>query len=214
MARHDMKRSNYTSMPHLNGNLLCAVDVETTGLKPGVHDLIQICVLPLDGNIKPINSITPFYINMKPKFPENIDKGAATVNGLQMTNVIKTGIDPWAGVELFEEWFKNLNLPVNRSIVPLAHNWPFDREFIKEWLGGPEMFWHHFSPQYRDSMTAALYMNDRADYHQERVESPKTNLNYMCRQYKVDNPNAHDALGDCIATAELYRKLMSVHIHG
>ena len=46
-------------MIHLNGNILCAVDVETTGLEVGFHEIWQIAVLPLDSNIKPNKDILP-----------------------------------------------------------------------------------------------------------------------------------------------------------
>ena len=45
------------SLVHLNGDLLCAVDCETTGLNCKEHDIIQVCVLPLDSQIQPLKEI-------------------------------------------------------------------------------------------------------------------------------------------------------------
>lgn len=211
MTRHDQKKAGYSSMPHLNGDLLCVVDCETTGLVAGHNDLIQLCILPLDGDLNPLESIRPFYVNMKPKCPGNIDRRAATVNNIKMTQLIKTGLEPWAAVDLFEEWFKNINLPVYKKIQPLAHNWPFDREFVREWVGGPKNYEHFFSPRYRDTLPVSLFMNDRADLHGYRIPNPKNNLGYLCGIYDIKNKNVHDALGDCLATAELYKALLSAH---
>lgn len=200
----------HSSMIHLNGNLLCAVDVETTGLDHTKHDVIQIAILPLDSSIKPLKTIHPFYMDMKPKRPETIDKKAATVHGMGMMELIQRGIDPWKAVDLFEEWFYRLNLPVGKKIVPLAHNWVFDREFIREWLGGPKNFENFFDHHYRDSMAAALYLNDRAEQHVERIPIPKVSLSYCCSVFSVNNLKAHDALQDCAATAEVYRRMLTM----
>jgi DNA polymerase III epsilon subunit-like protein len=174
-------------MIHLNGNLLCAVDVETTGLNFRLHDVIQISILPLDSQIKPPQTEFPFEVNMQPKRPENIEWKAATVTTIRMVDLIQSAIDPWTAVDLFEEWFYRLNLPVGKKIMPLAHNWPFDRMFIEEWLGGPknyEAFFHH---HYRDSMAAALYLNDRAEQHVDHIPVPKVNLEYCCTVFGIKN---------------------------
>ena len=52
------------SMQHWNGNQLCVVDVETTGLDLFWHEIIQLCILPLDSDINPRTDVSPFYINL------------------------------------------------------------------------------------------------------------------------------------------------------
>ena len=59
-----------TSMIHWNGHQLCAIDTETTGLDPNYNEIIQICILPLDSNIKPRKDVFPFYIEIVPDHPE------------------------------------------------------------------------------------------------------------------------------------------------
>jgi DNA polymerase III, epsilon subunit and related 3''-5'' exonucleases len=200
----------HSSMMHLNGNLLCAVDVETTGLDPAKHDVIQIAVLPLDSEIKPLKTVFPFYMNMAPKRPENIDYNAMAVSKIDCVKLINNSIDPWKAVDLFEEWFTKLNLPVGKKIVPLAHNWQFDRSFILEWLGGPKCFEFFFHHCYRDSMTASLYLNDRAEQFIEKIPIPKVTLSYCGSVLGVPNAKAHDALQDCIQTAEVYRRMLTM----
>lgn len=195
-------------MQHLNGNLLCAVDVETTGLDPQKHDIIQLCILPLDAGIRPLQNVRPFVIEMTPKRPENIQLGATKTHRIDMAALILRAVDPWKAVDLFEEWFERLNLPLGKKIMPLAHNWVFDRSFIMEWIGGPISYDHHFHFHYRDSMALALALNDRANQKMEKPPYPKVSLSYCGSMTDVANLKAHDALSDCVATAEIYRRML------
>jgi len=195
-------------MQHLNGNLLCAVDVETTGLDPQKHDIIQLAILPLDAGINPLQRVRPFVIEMIPKRPENIQPGATKTHRINMAELVLRAIDPWKAVDLFEDWFEKLNLPLGKKIVPLAHNYLFDRDFIREWLGGPVSFDHFFHYHFRDSMALALALNDRANQKMEKPPYPKVSLSYCCAMTDVTNLRAHDALADCVATAEVYRRML------
>lgn len=206
MARYG--HSPHSSMKHLNGNLLCAIDVETTGFDAQKHDIIQLCILPLDHQIKPLETIMPFFVEMTPKRPENVDLEASKVHRLKMCEIIKRGMDPDKAYDLFEEWFAALNLPIGKNITPLAHNWVFDREFVREWTGGPLNFQNYFDFRYRDSMVAASFMNDRADARCAKYPYPKVSLEYLCSIHQIKNPKAHDALADCITTAEIYRRML------
>jgi DNA polymerase III epsilon subunit-like protein len=199
------------SLVHLNGNLLCAVDTETTGLDPEVHDIVQIAVLPLDSEIRPLEGILPFNMHLKPKRPQNADPKALKINRLNLVELIERGMEPDRGADIFMEWFEKLNLGYNKRIAPLGHNYPFDRGFIHGWLG-PKNYEFAFDYHVRDSVSAALFLNDRAAFHAEAAPYPKVNLKYLCSQLGVENQGAHDALQDCLATAECYRRMMQAYL--
>lgn len=194
-------------MQHLNGNLLISVDCETTGFEPGHNCMWQIAILPLDANIKPYKGIIPFYMDMQIKRPENIDWDAIKMPKAEWAVRQQRAVDPWTAADMFDEWFEKLGLPMYKKLVPLAQNWPFDREFIIDWLGR-ETFFQLFSPHYRDTMTASLFRNDCADFKNEKIPIPKVNLAYLCNVFDVKNLKAHDALQDCITTAEIYRRII------
>lgn len=213
-------------MDHLNGNIICCVDTETTGVIPGFNDIIEVCVLPLTFELSPSQNILPFSIEMVPKRPENIDFEAIRVqrtkygqslddgygDGIvrskeKILKTITSGLDAYRAGELFVDWFEKLRLAPKKRIMPLAQNWAFDREFLIDWLGW-KTFEYVFDPRYRDTMSISLYENDRADYRGLPVPFQKNSLGYLCKAMSVDRGQAHTALDDCVATAENYRKMI------
>ena len=196
---------------HINNNILCAVDVETTGLEPGYHDIYQISILPLGPDLKPITSIIPFYIDMQVTNPDRIDKKAVKMNREQFAIKQQRALDPFSGADLLDQWFERLNLPAYKKIMPLAQNWPFDRSFITHWLG-KENFEYTFSPLYRDTMVISQFHTDLMDHRGEPIVFPQYNLQYLCQKLGIKNQKPHDALQDCIATAEVYRRLLLLYV--
>lgn len=196
-------------MRHMNGHLLCVVDVETTGDTPGFNDMIQICVLPADSNLRPHKKYRPFYQNIKPKRPQNVNFKASTVHKLDMATLINKGIEPYVVEDMFYDWFNALNLPEGKKVAPLASNWVFDKGFIEEFFG-KKAFDEHFHFHYRDTQVDALLYNDRADFHGEGYPFGRIGLNDLAAKFGIINEKAHDALFDCITTLEVYRRLVTM----
>lgn len=199
------------SMIHLNGHILCAIDVETTGLKPRYHDVIQVCCLLLDSEIRPLKGILPFYMEMQPRRPENIDLKAMTVNKMALYDIMARAMDADRVADLFGEWYGKLPLPFGKKLVPLAHNWPHDRAFIEDWLGY-EGLNDYFFGHYRDTQCCALFENDKADAAIEQTPYPKLGLSNLAARLGVEHERAHDSLADCITTAEVFRRMVRVGI--
>ena len=114
----------YPGMVHLNGNLLAAIDLETTGLQAGYHEPIQIAVVPLNSDIRPLEGVRPFYTTIKPLFPERQEK-AGYVHGLKMEDLILHSPEAGKVQDLLVEWWESLDLPFGKTLIPLAHNWAF-----------------------------------------------------------------------------------------
>jgi DNA polymerase III epsilon subunit-like protein len=192
---------------NLNGNMLCSVDVETTGLMAGAHEIVQIAVVPLDGEITPCENHRPFYYHIAPQNTENVQKAAFNVNGLDLEWLINNGLDPWRAADLFDEWFQALELPFGKRLVPLAHNWAFERGFLMHWLGQEtfDQFWY-IHP--RDTQIFGAMINDAAVYHGKKIPFNQLSLTYMCRKFGIFNEKSHDALADALAGAKLYREMI------
>lgn len=192
-------------MTHLNGHKLCVVDTETTGLNCRIHEITEVCVVYLDSFLKPVG--LPFHLYLTPQRPETIQPEALKVQHTTLDEVMNRGVRPDQAADLFDEWFQKLGLPPKKKIVPLGHCYHFDMGFLTEWLG-PLNYDGYFDYHIRDTAAVANYLNDRADLRSERYPYPKQNLQYVCSQLGVQNPAPHTALGDCLATAEVYKKML------
>ena len=201
------------AMEHYNNKMMCVIDTETTGLDANFHEIVQICIIALDSNFNPMKGITPFYMNIKPNFPERIDPKAIEINKMDMATIINSGFDSDKAIDLLEIWIKKLNIKGNKygganKIMPLGQNYQFDKAFIQKWLG-VDQYNTWFDYHYRDTMCAALYMNDRAGMRAEKIPFPKVNLQYLATTLNVtEQGRAHDALSDCLTTAEVYKRLL------
>jgi len=195
-------------LANLRGNILSAVDVETTGTDFGYHEILQIAVVPLDHHMKPSKEHKFFYRNIAPKHPERQSVEARVKTKLDANYFARMYPSQEQVANHFEEWFISLNLPFEKKLAPLAHNWAFERGFLTQWLGidGFDSIFH-FHP--RDTMLAGQLINDIYTWQGQNLPFHNISLTGMCSRFEIPLDNAHDALADCIGTAELYKSLMS-----
>jgi DNA polymerase III epsilon subunit-like protein len=217
MPKEPKPKTGLRTSKHYNHNLLCAIDTETTGLTPGKHDIIQICVMPVTPDLKPNFDIPFFHLKIQPKRPEVLedeDPRNSKMNRPLISDAIINGMDPWTAVDRFDEWFKELHLPERKQIIPLGCNYTFDKGFLLDWLGGYINYEHYFRNDFRDVQLAAGYINDCCDWHSEQIPFPKWKLTYLCHCLGIEHSHAHDAVHDCIATIAVYRALMTLRDAG
>lgn len=197
----------YNGLVHLNGNLMAALDFETTGTKAGYHEIIQIAVVPLNADFRPLQDVRPFYHNIAPEHPERADNEAKAIHRLNLEDLMLNAPSSQKVADMLVEWWEKLDLPFNRSLVPLAHNWAFESGFGKAWLGD-DLMNHLFFGHARDGMLYALAQNDQAAFAGRPIPFATVGLKSLCSKFKVVNENPHDALCDCLAEAEVYRALL------
>jgi DNA polymerase III epsilon subunit-like protein len=192
---------------HFNHNLVCVMDSETTGLDPRIHDMWQFCCIALDSTFQPLRDVIPFEVLIKPRRPENYDRTNQFLDHKGIAKAMLEGFDAFQVIDMFEKWFERLGLLPGKKIIPLGQNYGFDKGFLIDLLG-VNHYDHFFDYHHRDTMSAALFMNDRADVTNTPYPYPHVSLKKLCQSLKVDNQRPHDALSDCLATAECYRKMV------
>jgi len=211
---------------HLNGDIVCAIDTETTGLDCDYHEMIQVAIVPLGVNFEVDESIDPFYATIKPEYPGRWDDGAARVNGLREVSA-NHGLDKYLVLDQFIDWFHELPLaetkspPYHKRIVPLVKNWAFDRGFLRKWFSvlddedGYAFDKYINSRVARDLQPVVHYLNDLAYGNVMELPFNKASLGYVCKRLDINADGAHDALTDAIMTAKAYSRLINMRMpHG
>ncbi len=197
----------YSSLVHLNGNLMAAIDFETTGLKPGYAEIIQIGIVPLNSDFCPSTELRPFYHDLAPKHPEHSQPGAGQVHGLNLEDLMLHALSSERVADLLVDWWHSLDLPEGKTLVPLGFNWEFETGHGRHWLGY-ELFNQLFHGHARDGMRLAISLNDRAAFAGEPVPFTSVGLKGLCKYFGIVNENPHDALSDAFTEAKVYRALL------
>ena len=226
---------HYPCWPVQNGNLLAAIDLETSGTLsnnltvdgdddwythidgkkviriPGYHEIIQIAVIPITPEFDRYRGMDPFIRQIAPDFPERADPDASKVHGLDVKYLAENARSQDETVDDFINWFNNLDLAYERKLIPIAHNWQFESTFLKPWLGC-ELFDRIFQANACDSMAAANFLRYMAHMQGRPVPFDKVSLEYLCKHFGITNPKPHDAYYDALCGARLFGKLCKMDV--
>ncbi len=200
------------SMQHMNGDQLCVIQIVPTGDTPDWHEIQQLCILPLTSIYLPRKDVLPFYVTIKPNFPERIEAKGKPAR-LKMAELALKGFDSAQAIDLFYGWFDKLDLKCNkygnqRKLVPLGYEYHTTKEYLINWLG-QSVYDIYFYPEFRDIRTTAAYLNDRAAEFAETIPFPKTNLRYIASSLKLDLTGAKDLLLESLWVSRIYKKMVS-----
>jgi len=193
------------------GNLLCAIDTETTGLDDRNHEIIELAIIPLGYDLETHPHHGVVKLNMRPDNIENIEPESLTVTGKTLEERLTSGLDKGVALDALYEWYDGLHLDKNSRIIPVAHNWVFDRGFLIEWIGlkGYETM---FSHQPRDTMAMANTLNDRAWWREEDLPFPRLKLRECCTSAGIImHSKAHSALDDANLCKQLYKYMITLN---
>lgn len=209
-------------MKHHNDNLLVSIDVETSGLLPGYHEILQIAAVPLGDDYRWNRHLNYFNHIMRPDFVERVDPDAVktlrrhdtsldydevVVSKAAIARFCTEGLEQSKCADMFVSWFEKLRLKPKKRLLPVGHNLQFDMAFIKAWLG-QDSFDYIFDPRWRDTMCISLFWNDVDAFRGDRCTFKDAKLSSVCTSMKVENMMAHNAFDDCIATAECYANMV------
>jgi DNA polymerase III epsilon subunit-like protein len=186
----------------MNGHALAAIDCETTGADPHIHEVCQIGIVLLDCHMKPYDE---FYTDVRPKYPT--DPEAMAVHGLTHER-LEQAPDRHSVADSLWEFFQNQNLIPGKRFLPLCHNAPFDMPFIQRFLG-LEMYHDVFSYPQRDTQSVVAGIIDKAAFNGVPCMFKRTGLKHVCEVLGITIEH-HDALSDALATGELYKKLLTM----
>jgi DNA polymerase III epsilon subunit family exonuclease len=178
---------------------LAFIDVETTGLDPNRHEIIELgCVLarqvPMEGKGSRLEFVEEFEYRILPEHLEDADPESLMINGFTA--------ERWADAVPLEVAMEQFSEKV-RGASFVAHNVSFDLAFVEKAFKrtGVKNLMHYHKIDTISLAFAILYHNP---------EVQKFSLRALCEYFGIQNKNAHTALSDARATFELYKHLMSV----
>jgi len=190
---------------------LCVIDTETTGLKPFCNEVIGICILPLHKNYDINDDVPAFEAKIQPENWATVEDGALKVNG-ETRETLATYPSRKEVIGGLNTWFSEYFSDEYNKIHVLAHNAPFDKAFLSCMLD-PQgklrdavgLFTHY---RWRCSQASAQFVNDCSIAKGNGPVFPNLALTRIAKQMAFVNPAPHTALGDCITTAYVYKKLV------
>jgi DNA polymerase III alpha subunit (gram-positive type) len=124
--------------------LLAFVDVETTGLLPGYHDMIDIGMIVADVEGREIDRL---FVRLQPQHPERTSEGARSVNAFDPDRWRELGaLSPGDAVERIVSFHHRA--AEGKTVLLVAYNSHFDAAFIDHLFRGQGRTWrelyHYF----------------------------------------------------------------------
>lgn len=186
-----------------NAKKLLYFDVETTGLNPVVHDIIQLSgIIEYDGK-----KVDGFNFNIRPSDFDVIDAKALEVNG-KTVEELKNYPD---ASEIYFKLLQVFEAHINRydksdKFIPVAYNGKFDMDFLVAFFMKHEdqYFGSWLSWDLIDPMAIARYF-----FIMNNIPIENFKLSTVCDYFNIPLI-AHDAMNDIIATREVLYRLNEI----
>ena len=181
--------------------LLAFVDVETTGLVPGHHEMIDIGIVILDIGGSEIDRL---FIRIMPPHPERISEGAAIVNGFSLERWQKLqAVSVKAAVDSLISFHQSVT--DGKNVLMVAYNCSFDAAFLDHLFRGAGKSWRELYYYYiLDIPSMAwglglqqLFGTDVANFF-GIPDEPRT-------------PNEHTGITGADLNIRIYRELLKYH---
>lgn len=197
----EIKYSNVTRSTNLQKMFpLVVLDTETTGVKPGGNDIIEVSAIKYEQDFTPVSCFTTLCRPRKP-----IPAEATQIN--RITDEMVSESPPFALVaSAFSEYIAGCNI--------VGHNLPFDLRFL--FISGVEL---PPKAKYYDTLSLSkkvLTKYGSKKYNHETGEYEESDewdvydykLETLCEYYGIYRSEAHRSLSDSYATGLLFKNLI------
>lgn len=179
----------------MKGKRLAFVDLETTGINPFKHEIIEIgCLIAKQNDNNEWVVTEEFEFKVKPEHIETAETEALRINRYDES--------AWMFAHTQEEALKVLSQKCDGCVM-VGQNVSFDYAFLAAKFGKYNIKDPFFYAKL-DTISLA-YMRFRKD---ETMTS--FTLRELCERLGIKNEKAHSALADIRATYEIFKKLMVI----
>lgn len=181
-------------------NAYLFLDTETGGLDPQAHSLLSLGLVV--GDVEGIRDQIEILLQHD---PYRVTGGGLKVNRIDLARHHETALPPEAALKAFDA-FLDPHFPAGTRITLVGHNIAFDQAFLGAFLTSQqrtlEPRFHHRSV---DTHAIAAALRDAGRLSLESLGSDA-----LFAHFGVSPPESlrHTALGDAVATFQLYWKLV------
>jgi DNA polymerase-3 subunit epsilon len=172
----------------------CVIDVETTGLSPRLHNIIEIGIVKISNQ----KIVDTFHTLINPG--RNIPFYISNITGISNDDVFNA--------PFFDEAADKISSFISGTILT-GHNISFDKSFLKK---------EFISCSYTALFSAGTNIDNLSLCthklaHKLYPELKKKSLGSLCRHLHLHNENAHRALPDAEVTARIFLKMLELVIN-
>lgn len=200
----------FFGMQHLNSNVLCGLKLELTGPDPEMHELIEVAVIPLDHMLELHSEFPLFNMRVRPQTTRPMDDfHKCRLTKAEIAEACLRAYDRYKVADILLDWFKSMNLPAGKKLIPLTYDFPREKNILMNWLDF-ELYNEIFSNDHRDLLAAAHFINDRACVRGESVTFAKQNLTYLAKVCNVPQIERGTATSDAYLMAQTYKRMLQL----
>ena len=168
------------------------IDIETGGFSKNKNALCEVGIVIIDENFRIIDELN---ILISP-YGAEYNHHAMLIHGITIETLEKEGIPPGFACKKIRDFLEKY-----QTYTFIGHNIKrFDLPFLRA-------FFDRFS-KISDLVSFEAY-EDTLIIAKTRLNLSSYALGALCNFYHVKNEDAHSAIGDCKATLEVYRNLIS-----
>jgi len=180
---------------------LLFLDTETGGLDPRTHSLLSVGLVVGEGP-KVVNSLE-ILIRHEPFV---VSAGGMKVNRIDLVQHAAAALDPDMALGVMNVFLDQHFPHLCKPIVMAGHNVGFDQAFLGAFLEG---LGHHLEPRFShrvvDTHSLAVALRDAGKLPIDNLSSSALFAHFGI---EVPEDKRHTALGDALATFELYWQLV------
>lgn len=183
-----------------NHEKILFIDTETGGLDPGYHSLLSIGLVQWEDS--KITRTKEIHIN---DGRLNVTDEALTINNIDLNSHKVHAVDQKKAIQeilLFIEWPGNQK----EKITLAGHNVCFDIRFTRHLFESLDYnFDDYFSHRSIDTSAILHYL-----YFAGKIDEKIVGSTDAFKHFEIKVRGRHTALGDAIATAELFTRMISI----
>jgi DNA polymerase III alpha subunit (gram-positive type) len=184
----------------MNQHKILFLDTETGGLNPNKNSLLSIGLAVWHQGV--VIDSTEIFVN---DGVLNVSEYALKVNNINLENHIRHALSPASAIDMLSN-FVEMHFGKSHHVTLAGHNIGFDIAFLKCFyeLNNIE-FNKRYSHRAIDTSSIIQFL-----YHSEVLKENISSSDAAFKYFSIKVENRHSALGDAVATAELFNHLIAV----